>query len=123
MAYRLRTSKETQEILKLFEKRDHLHPYIVAKIALALAIRSDKEISKNFSDTNGLELNRQTVLGEYDSLFKALIEVKEQRFITDAEYFPFVTKMYLDEGVKLLQQEYKYSNDIFVHLVELDKGI
>lgn len=123
MAYRLRTSKETQDILKIFETRDHLQPYIIAKIALALAIRSDKEISKSNSDTNGLDLNRQTILGEYDLLFKTLIEVKEQRHISDSEYFPSIIKAYLEEGVNLLQQEYKYSNDIFIHLVELDKGI
>lgn len=123
MAYRLRTSKKAQDILKIFETRDHLQPYIISKIALALAIRSDKEISKSTSDTNGLDLNRQTILGEYDLLFKTLIEVKEQRHISDSEYFPSIIKAYLEEGIIMLQQEYKYSNDIFTHLVELDKGI
>lgn len=123
MAFRLKTSIETQNIFRLFEKRDHLQPYILAKLAIALAIRSNKVISSKRENTNGLDLNRQTILGEYDNLFKCLIEVKEQRHIQDSEYFPGVIKAYLDEGAKMLQQEYKYANDFFIHLVELDKGI
>lgn len=123
MAYRLKTSIETQNIFKTFEKRDHLQPYILAKIAIALAIRSDNPITLNLGDANGLDLNRQTILGEYDYLFKALIEVKEKKHISDNEYFPLYVKSYLDFGAKLLEQEYKYSTDFFIHLVELNKGI
>lgn len=123
MAFRLRTSSETQNIFKTFEKRDHLQPFILAKLAIALAIRSNKMITLNCDNTNGLDLNRQTILGEYDALFKTLIEIKEKRHISDSEYFPTYVKSYLDAGAKLLEQEYKYSTDFFIHLVELDKGI
>ena len=122
MTFRLHTSLQTQEILKLFEARDHLPPYISAKIAIALAIRSSEKIESN-SDSSGLELNRQTLLGDYDALFKALIEARENRHIEDAEYFPSLIKSYLDAGAKKLADEYKYSSDFFIHLVELDRGI
>ena len=122
MTFRLHTSLQTQGILKLFEARDHLPPYISAKIAIALAIRSSEKIESN-SDSSGLELNRQTLLGDYDALFKALIEARENRHIEDAEYFPSLIKSYLDAGVKKMADEHKYSSDFFIHLVELDRGI
>ena len=61
--------------------------------------------------------------GDYDLLYKALIEVNEERYISDDEFFPNMIKAYMDNGAKLLEQEYKYSNDFYIHLVELDKGI
>lgn len=43
-------------------------------------------------------MNRQTITGENDALFKALIEMNEQRHIYEDEYFPNVVKQYIDYG-------------------------
>lgn len=53
----------------------HLQPFALAKIAIALSIRNRAELDEvSFNtDTDGLELNRQTITGDYDDLFKALI--------------------------------------------------
>ncbi len=74
-------------------------------------------------DSNGLDLNRQTITGENDALFKALIELNEQRHIYEEEYFPNVVKQYIDYGAVLLEQEYRYGHDFYAHLVSLEKGI
>ena len=124
MAFRTRTSEKTMKIYKAFEVRDHLQPFILAKLSIALSIkRGFRYVKDELEDGQGLDLNRQTITGEYDLLFKTLIEVHENRHITDEEFFPNVVKAYLDNGATLLDQEYKYSNDFYIHLVELEKGI
>ena len=60
-------------------------------------------------DTNGLELQRATVTGDFDSIYKALIEVKLGRHITDDEYYPHYMKLHMDRGAELLSNKYKYS--------------
>ena len=124
MAFRTRTSERTMKIYKAFETRDHLQPFILAKVSIALSIKSGFSFDVNkLADSSGLDLNRQTITGEYDLVFKALIECKEKRHIPDDEFFPNVIKAYIDNGAILLEQEYKYAKDIYVHLVELEKGI
>lgn len=103
-----------------------LQPFALAKIAIALAIR-DKFVFESDSkktDNDGLELNRQTITGEYDDLFKAMIINSIKKPLTDEEYFPTYLKAYLDHGADLLYSEYKYSGSKFYqHLINLDNSI
>lgn len=104
----------------------HLQPYALCKIAVALAIRAKEHVTEEDfkTDNDGIELNRQTITGEYDDLFKALILQKENKNISDEEYFPKYLKAYIDKGAKMLDSEFKYSNNEFYkHLVEIDKGV
>ena len=63
------------------------------------------------------------ITSENDALFKALIEVNEQRYIYEDNYFPDVVKQYIDHGAILLEQEYRYGHDFYTHLVNLEKSI
>ena len=123
MVFRTRTSKRTMEIFSYIQQREYLQPFILAKISIALAIRKKYKFEGVIADTLGLDLNRQTITGENDLLFKKLIELNEGRNIPEEEYFPNYVKAYMDKGAEILEQEYKYSQDIYKHLVELDKGI
>ena len=111
------------EIYKYIEKREHLQPYILVKLSLALAINAGYKYDGVLDDNAGLELNRQTITNEYDVLFKALIQMNEEKHISEKDYFPGYIKAYIDYGAILLEQEYKYSSDFYVHLLDLDKGI
>ena len=88
--------------------REHLQPFALAKISIALALK-DGFCSKENTDDDGLT--------------KALIELNEQRHIYEEEYFPNVVKQYIDYGAVLLRQEYRYGHDFYAHLVSLEKGI
>ncbi len=124
MQFGLKTSKKTQEIYEGIYVREHLQPFALAKISIALALKEGFCSKENTDDdSNGLDLNRQTITGENDALFKALIELNEQRHIYEEEYFPNVVKQYIDYGAVLLEQEYRYGHDFYVHLVSLEKGI
>ncbi len=124
MIFKLRTSKETQEIFETINQTTGLQPFALSKIAIALSIR-DKELnSKDFeTDNDGLELNRQTITGENDLLFKALIINELDKSITDEEYFPKYLKAHLDRGAKLLANEYKYNKNILDSLCNLDNNL
>lgn len=103
-----------------------LQPFALAKLAIALSVRKEDALEdSDFStESDGLELNRQTITGEYDELFKALIIQHTQTPLTDEEYFPKYVKAHLDRGAKLLYSEFQYSGSRFYqHLINLDKGV
>ena len=123
MVFRTKTSKKTMEVFEYIYQREHLQPFALAKISIALAIREGYIFNGDNADSSGLDLNRQTITGEHDLLYKKLIEMNEGKSISEEEYFPAYVKAYMDHGAILLEQEYKYTNDIYTHLMELEKGI
>ena len=126
MVFKLKTSKETMSIFEEIGASIHLQPFALCKIALALSLKDSQRLDEdNFkTDGEGLELNRQTITGEYDDLFKALIISHAENSMTDEEYFPKYMKAHIDRGAKYLFSEFKYSNgNFYKHMIELDKGI
>lgn len=124
MAFKLKTSQQTEEIFNRIEASERLPWPTLMRLALSLSIRQGSlmELELN-SDNLGRELNRQTITGDADGLYKCLIELQENRHMSDEEYFPTYVKAHLDRGARLLEQEKKYSRDLLVHLTELDKGL
>ncbi|WP_105176699.1 DndE family protein [Clostridium cagae] len=110
MGFRLKTSKKTKEIFEEVGKSANLKPFALSKIAVSLSLKDKTSILeyKN-NNTNGLELQRATVTGEFDAIFKALIEVNLGRNINDDEYYPHFIKLHIDRGAELLLSQYKYS--------------
>lgn len=125
MAFKLKTSKKTEEILTQIESSTNIPYATLIKLALALSLRTGLLQKEDFNTNNlGRELNRQTITGDADALYKCLFEVCENRHMSDEEYFPKSVKAYLDRGAILLQNELRYSgNDFLQHLAELDKSI
>ena len=70
------------------------------------------------SDNEGLELNRQTITGEYDDYFKVLIEQAEGRHLSNEEYFPKYIKAHIDRGAILLESHYKHAGDLDKYVLE-----
>lgn len=124
MAFKLKTSQQTEEIFNRIEDSDRLPWPTLIRLALSLSIRQGSLMELElYSDNLGKELNRPTITGDSDSIYKCLIELQEGRHLTDEEYFPVYIKAHLDRGARLLEQEKNYSRDLIVHLTELDKGL
>ena len=125
MAFKLKTSQKTEEILTQIESSTNIPYATLIKLALALSLRTGLLQKEDFNTNNlGRELNRQTITGDADALYKCLFEVCENRHMSDEEYFPKSVKAHLDRGAILLQNELRYSgNDFLQHLAELDKSI
>lgn len=112
MVFRLKTSKKTEEIFKDLESRTHLKPFTLVKHAIAWSIKENTSVMGYKSDSDGLDLNRQTITGDYDIYFKVLIEQVENRFIKDEDYFPFYVKAHIDRGAIILQNMYNHAGTL-----------
>lgn len=124
MAFKLTTSQQTEEIFNRIETSEKLPWPTLMRLALSLSIRRGSLMEiELYSDSQGRELNRQTITGDADTIYKCLIELQEGRHLSDEEYFPTYVKAHLDRGAKLLDQEKKYSRDLLVHLTELERGL
>lgn len=121
MIYKLKTSKETMKIFEELGTSQGLQPFALSKIAIALSIRSGSLSDEDFSaDTEGLELNRQTIFGEYEGLFKALLAMEKKAPLSDEDFFPTLVKAHLERGAKLLKNESRYGMHFYKNLLELD---
>ena len=125
MIFKLRTSKKTMEIFEQIGQSTNLQPFSLAKIAIALSIASNTPLEEdNFKTNNeGLELNRQTITGDHDTLFKSLIIAELKEPLTEEEYFPKYLKAHLDRGALLLESEFRYSRNFLNHLCKLEESI
>lgn len=125
MAFKLKTSKKSEEIFSRIEASENLPFYVTVKLAMAMSLRSEQPLlDKDFNtNTLGRELNRQTITGDADALYKCLMELYANKHLTDEEFFPDYVKAHIDRGALLLDREQKYGEDFLVHLTELEKGI
>lgn len=125
MVFKIRTSKKTMMCFEEITASTNYPPFILAKLAISQSIKSGQPLKENdfHTDTFGLELNRQTITGEWDELFKSLIEMYENKHLSDDEYFQKYLKAHLDRGARMLHSEFKYSNDFLLALLSKQKTI
>ena len=124
MTNKLHTSLRTLEIFSSLGQSINLQPFILSKLAIALSIRKGSLEPSDFrTDNNGLELSRQVIFGDHDLLFRSLIVNNEGKAIREEDYFPDMVKAHLDRGAKLLEDEKRYTKDIYNHLCRLDDNL
>ena len=118
MIFKLKTSKKTQELFDEIGRSTSLKPYTLLKHAIAWSLQTNTPITKFNSDSNGLELNRQTITGEYDDFFKVIMEEVEGKHLSDDEYFPKYVKAHIDRGATILQSHYKHAGSVDRYVLE-----
>ena len=125
MAFKLKTSKRASEIFDQVESSENLPCYTLVKLAMALSLRSKEPLEESDFRTNtlGRELNRQTITGDADAVYKCLMELYAGKHLTDEEFFPMHVKAHIDRGAIFLDQEYRYSSDFLTHLSDIEKGL
>ncbi len=116
MIFRLKTSQKTQKILQELESRTNYKPYTLVKHAIAWSLNENTSVENYESDSDGLDLNRQTITGDNEAYFKVLIEQVEGRHLPEDEFFPKYVKAHIDRGSELLL-------DMFNHAGSVDKYI
>ena len=125
MVFKIRTAKRTMLLFEEMTASTNFAPFILSKLAISLSIKCETPLEeKDFlTDNYGLELNRQTITGEWDDLYKSLVEVSENRHISDDEYFQKYLKAHLDRGARLLYSEFKYNGDLITGLLKKQSSI
>ena len=125
MVFKIKTSKKTMEYFEEIGARTGYAPFVLSKMSISMSLKSGKPLKEQdfHSDTYGLELNRQTITGEWDDLYKALIEMFEKQHINDDDYFQKYLKAHLDRGSKILYAEYKYKGDLLTAVLKNDRTI
>ena len=124
MANKLRVSRATQEIFTRVGGKNGLQPFAMAKLAIALSLRKGP-LEENYfpTDNEVQELNRQTIFGDHDLLFKSLILMDAGRALTEDEYFPQTVKAHLDRGARLLENEDRYAKNLYLDLCDLESTL
>lgn len=120
MNFRLRTSKSTEKIFEDLQKKSNLKNFTLSKLAIALSLKEGLDNLDFDTDNNGVDLNKQTITGNYDALYKCLIEQHCGHHLKDDEYFPTYVKAHIDRGAELLQNEYRYGKDFILYLAGLE---
>ena len=125
MVFKIRTSKKTLTIFEEITASTNFAPFILSKFAISMSLKSMLPITETDlkTDSFGLELNRQTITGEWDELYKGLIEMFEGRHLSDDEYFQKYLKAHLDRGARFIYTEFRYSSDFILALLSNNKSI
>jgi len=118
MIFRLKTSKQTQVIFEELERRTNYKPYTLVKHAIAWSVAENTSVADFKSDSNGLDLNRQTITGDNEEYFKAMFELIEGRFLEEDEFFPQYVKAHIDRGSKLLLDMYNHAGSIDKYILQ-----
>lgn len=120
MIFRLRTSKKTMNIFEELQSRTNLKPFALSKLAIALSLKDGIDGLRFNTDCNGLDLNKQTITGKYDTMYKCLIEKHCGHHLMEEEYFPQYVKAHIDRGAVMLHNEFKYAKDFISYLAGLE---
>ncbi|AMO86776.1 DNA sulfur modification protein DndE [Solibacillus isronensis B3W22] len=106
MNFRLKTSKGTEEILKSLQNSTGLTWNILSRIAVAMSL-NDPTIPAEVPDTSGIEIHRNTMTGEHDYVYKAIIRQHAGYHVPEEEYFPDLFNRHIERGIRMLEGEYK----------------
>lgn len=119
MVFKIRTSKKTMAIFEEIAASTNYAPFILSKLAISMSLKSKEPLKESDfkTDSFGLELNRQTITGEWDELYKSLIEMFEGMHLSDDDYFQKHLKAHLDRGARMIYSEFRYSNDFLLALI------
>ncbi|MGL5069188.1 MAG: DndE family protein [Sarcina sp.] len=126
MGFRLKTSTETKTIIEDLSKSTNLKPFALCKIAIALSLNFDKPIENFKSNSNGLEFQRATVTGEFDAIYKCMMEAFANKNLSDDDYFPDHTKKHIDRGFSIFRKQYDYAGgnlEKFINKLSLEEDL
>jgi DNA sulfur modification protein DndE len=119
-AKRLRFSGEADNWLKVLKTRTGLTPNIICRIGFCLSMAEGGIPSPVAStDDSTREINRFTLLGEYDQLFVALLRQRLMQDGISLELLDDQFKDHVHRGIMLLSSRVKSLSDI-VGLIPLD---
>lgn len=104
---RVRFSTEADNRLRMLKARTGLTPNIVCRLGLSISLDEPGEPRSDSSGPSQREINRYTLLGEYDQLFVALLKVRHPEVDVDSDEFERLFVEHLHRGIALLANRLK----------------
>ena len=89
------------------------------KHAIAWSLKENTSVADFEMDSEGLDLNRQTITGDNETYFKVLIEQVEERYLSEEEYFPKYVKAHIDRGSELLLDMYNHAGSVDKYILQV----
>lgn len=113
MQIRLRTSKESKELLFSINSLLRMSSYaVVLRYALIRSIQSSIPIEKDpeadVKNNSGFEITRSTLFGKNEIIYKLLMNAAE---LEDELFFPDLVNRHIERGLKLLNSDYKLAGN------------
>ena len=111
---RVRFSKEADSWLKVLKSRTGITPNLLCRMAFCLSLNErGRPDSEKYPEDSEREINRYTLLGEYDAAFVALarqrmLEDKDEGRVELDDYF----RAHLHRGILLLATRLKGLSDL-----------
>jgi DNA sulfur modification protein DndE len=102
---KFRTSREAEDALRTLHKKIGLPFNLLCRLAWGRSLRLDLPVDITHLEITGKEFNRYSVMGEYDSLIKALTTEHAGVKLSDEDFFGRYFKAHVDRGVVLLEKD------------------
>lgn len=114
MINRLRTSKAAKEKMDSLNRALHFSSNaVLLRLAIAKSIVASKNIRDDKDalahDSSGFEITRATLFGENEALYKYAMGIKKND--PDETFFPALTLMHIERGLRILEREYKLAGN------------
>jgi DNA sulfur modification protein DndE len=104
---RVKFSAEADGRLRMLKARTGLTPNIICRLGLCLSLDEPGLPRSDSSEPSQREINRYTLLGEYDLLFVTLLSVRHAEAADDPEELARLFVEHLHRGITLLANRLK----------------
>lgn len=128
MIFKLKTTKETDEVMKNLKKQLGFTNNLIARLAIALSLKNinftKEEIDSKVPefDNLGFDFPRHVLLGENEVVYRFLMEKYCGVGISETDFFPNHTKFHIENGMRYLVNEVKSSKNTEKLIKELIRG-
>jgi len=104
---RVRFSTEADNRLRMLKARTGLTPNLICRLGLCLSLEESGEPRSDSSAPSLREINRYSLLGEYDPLFVALLNTRHPNVGDDSDELARLFVEHLHRGIALLANRLK----------------
>ena len=104
---RVKFSREADNRLRMLKARTGLDNNIICRLGFCLSLEEPGEPRSDSSGPSLREINRYTLLGEYDPLFVALLKARHPAVGDDADELQRLFLEHLHRGIALLANRLK----------------
>lgn len=113
MQTRLRTSKESKElllslnsVLKMSSNAVILRYAIIRSIQCEIPIYDDP--NAKVLNNSGFEITRSTLFGNKEIIYKLLLNAEK---LDDYDFFPKLVNMHIERGLKIMDKDYRLAGN------------